>query len=233
MKTRRFWTPEELSLVRELYPVRATREVAAILQRSERSIYEAASKLGITKSASFLDSPESGRLRKGETRPGCVATQFRPGHAPANKGLRRPGWAPGRMGETQFQKGTRSGIAARNWMPIGTVRVDDEGYQRIKVREAVHGVEATGFGNSKVWPLLQRHVWAECYGPIPENHVIAFKDRDRTNCAIENLECVSRAEMAYRNRMWGRLPQELAEAIQMNGVLKRKLRRLGGEEQNV
>ena len=227
------WTPEDLDLLRTLYPVRSTREVAALLGRPVYSIYNAVYKLGLKKTAEFLDSAESGRLHKGQTRPGSIATQFQKGQIPANKGLRRPGYAPGRMKETQFRKGERTGTAARNWKPIGTVLPDSEGYLRIKVRDAIYGKEPTGFGNVRVWPLLGRHVWEQHHGPIPPSHAIAFKDRDRSNCAIENLECISRAELAYRNRMWGRYPQELAQVIQLNGALKRMVREHSNEEQNV
>jgi hypothetical protein len=58
--------------------------------------------------------------------------------------------------------------------------------------------------------------------------MVAFKDGDRSNCAIENLELRSMADNARRNNMWGRLPRELAEVIQLNGALKRKVRRLNG-----
>lgn len=136
------------------------------------------------------------------------------------------------MKETQFKKGQRSGKAAQNWRPIGSILPHADGYLRIKVREAVHGEEAYGFGNTKVWPLLQRKMWEDHNGPIPPKHVVVFKDKNRQNCAIENLELISRAELARRNRMWNILPRELAEAIQLNGVLKRKLRRIDGEKQN-
>jgi hypothetical protein len=191
-----------------------------------RSVYNAAYNLGLRKSKEFLQSEESGLLRKGQTRPESVATQFKKGQAPANKGVRRPGWSTGRMKETQFKKGCRTGIAQKNWKPIGTVLLDGDGYPRIKVREAVHGVEPTGFGNQKCWPFLSRRTWEESNGPIPPGHVIVFRDGQRDNCAIGNLECISRADLARRNSMWGRLPQELAEVIQLNGALKRKLRRL-------
>jgi hypothetical protein len=155
----RAWSEEEMRVVREMYPSRRTVEIAALLGRPIQGVYVAAAKMGLTKSAEFLASPASGILRKGETRPGCVATQFRKGQTPANKGLRRPGYAPGRMAATQFRKGQRSGAAAGNWRPVGTILTDPEGYRRIKVREAVYGAEPTGYGNVRVWPLLQRHVW--------------------------------------------------------------------------
>jgi hypothetical protein len=178
-------------------------------------------------------TPEGcGWLRKGETSPGCEKAWFPKGHVPANKGVRRPGWFAGRMRETQFRKGQRSGIAAKNWKPIGTILPDGEGYLRIKVREAVCGKEATGFGNSKVWPMYNRYVWEQHHGPIPPQHLVVFKDRDRANCSIENLELISMAENARRNSMWTNLPRALALTIQLNGALKRRLRRLNGKEQD-
>ncbi len=228
----RAWTAAEVETVRGLYADTVTKEIAAKIGRSLSEVYRRAKAEGLAKSAAFLASPESGILRKGQMRPGSVATQFKQGDVPHNKGRRQPGWSRGRMSETWFAKGSRSGAAARNWRPVGTIRVDTEGYLRIKVREAVHGQEATGFGNTKVWPLLQRYTWERERGPIPPGHTVCFRDGDRSHCAIENLELVSREDLARRNSMWNRFPRELAEAIQLNGALKRKMRRLAREKQD-
>lgn len=219
------WTKAELERLQALYPNQPTRKLAKLFGRTESSLNGTARKLRLRKTEEYLLSPEACRLRRGEPRPG-VATQFQKDHVPANKGLRRPGWSAGRMKETQFVKGQRTGKAAENWKPVGTILADTEGYLRIKIREAVHGSEATGFGNVDVWPLLQRHVWKEHHGAIPKGHVIAFKNGDRQNCAIENLECISRGDLAKRNAMWNRYPRELVEAIMANGALKRKMRSL-------
>lgn len=227
---RRFWAAEDLQLLRWLYPHVLTAKVANLLERSIRATYGRAKIEGLRKTREFLASAESGLLRKGEQREASKATQFKPGQVPPNKGLRRPGYAPGRMAQTQFKKGRRSGKAAENWVPIGTIRTDTEGYQRIKVREAVYGKEASGFGNTKVWPLLNRYVWEQHRGPIPPDHAVCFKDGKRANCEIENLECISRAELARRNVMWTRYPRDLALAIQLNGALKRKMRRIAREQ---
>jgi hypothetical protein len=218
---RRFWSSKELSLLRTLYPQHPTRELAARLKRTVQSIHATANNLGLKKTEEFLHSPES-RAR----------TQFQKGHIPFNKALRRPGWHAGRMRETQFKKGVRTGMAAKNWVPIGTIRPDSDGYLRIKVREAVHGEEATGFGNSQVWPMYSRYLWEQSNGPIPAKHLVIYKDGKRENCVIENLELISMAENARRNKMWGRMPPELAAVIQLNGVLKRKIRSIYGKEQN-
>src|SRR6185312_10334383 len=108
---------------------------------------------GLRKSAEYLASPNAYRFRRGG---GCGKEyRFKKGQVPPNKGLRRPGWGPGRMKETQFKRGERRGVAAENYCPLGTIKTDPEGYQRIKVRDAAPG-EHTGFGNVNVWPLLHR-----------------------------------------------------------------------------
>ena len=89
-------------------------------------------------------------------------------------------------------------IRLARWRPIGTILADSEGFLRIKVREGTKG-EPYGFGNTKIWPLLNRHVWQQHNGPIPECHIVVFRDRDRANCAIENLELISMADNMRRN----------------------------------
>lgn len=229
---RRPWTAEEREKLAAIYPSLPSKEVARQLGREIGAVYRQAAKLGVAKSQEFLDSPASNRLRKGETRPGAEKSQFPKGHKPWNAGLRLEGWTRGRMAETQFKKGSRSGRAAKNWKPIGTIAADSDGYLRIKVREAAHGKEHTGYGNTKVWPLLHRYRWEQANGPIPAGHIVTFKDGDRSNCSLENLALMSMADNARRNQMWTKMPRELAEAIQLNGALKRQVRRLNGKEQD-
>lgn len=225
---RKPWTRADDAMLRRLYPDTRTADVARALGRRESGVYQRAYALGLRKSAAYFASPASGRTngRQG------IGTRFPKGHVPANKGLRRPGWGPGRMKETQFKPGVRQGVAAQNWRPVGTILTDSEGYQRIKVREAKPG-EAHGFGNVRVWPLLQRHVWQQAHGPIPPGHNIAFKDGNRANCALDNLECISRAEQMRRNTVHN-LPKPLAQTIQLLGALNRRIRRRtrGEEEQD-
>jgi hypothetical protein len=96
----------------------------------------------------------------------------------------------------------------------------------------VYGKEPTEFGNVRVWPLYNRHLWEQKHGPIPPRHLVVFKDGDRGNCVIGNLDLLSMADNARRNGMWQSMPRELAEVIQLNGALKRKLRMANGKEQD-
>jgi hypothetical protein len=223
---KRLWEPEDDEVMRVRYPDVPTPVIARELRRTVCSVYARADKLGLTKSQAYLNSPAACRLRRGGDEHPGRATQFKKGQTPANKGLRRPGWSVGRgrMQETQFKKGERSGVASSNWRPIGTILPDPEGYLRIKVREAVYGAEPTGFGNVRVWPLLQRHTWEQIHGPVPPGYIVCFRDRDKTNCAPENLELVSRRNLMARNTVHN-LPKPLKQTIQLLGALNRQIRK--------
>jgi hypothetical protein len=224
---KRLWNPEDDELLVARYPHEPTARIARVLRRTVRAIYARAKSFGLTKTEAYLASADACRLRRGDNV--GRATRFERGHVPANKGLRRPGYAPGRMAETQFKKGERRGVAARNWHPVGTILPDPEGYLRIKVREW-QGGEALGFGNPRIWPFWHRHVWEQAHGLIPEGHVIAFKNRDRRDVRLDNLELVSRRELMARNTVHN-LPKPLAQTIQLLGALKRQIRRRANAEE--
>jgi hypothetical protein len=220
---RRFWTPAELKRVAKLYPDHPTEAIAKQLGRTVESTYNAAHKLGLKKSAEFRKNPLAGGFQKGSQ----IGAQFRfvKGQTPPNKGLRRPGYSigRGRMEQTTFKKGQ----TPRNWQPVGSIRTNSDGYLEIKVREGRWNAR-----QGQAWQLLHRELWKREHGPIPPKHVVVFKDRNRKNCFIENLELISMAENTRRNRMWTIMPRELAEVIQLTGVLKRKIRSVYGKEQD-
>jgi hypothetical protein len=70
---------------------------------------------------------------------------------------------------------------------------------------------------------LHHWIWEQHHGPIPAGYKIAFKNQDRGNCDVTNLELLPEAEMMRRNSVHN-LPQELARVIQLAGALRRKLR---------
>ena len=214
------WTAEETEYIRTHYADTLTEAIAKHLNRTVRKIYSKAKRMGLEKSEAYiLDPANRCRLPKGSDI--GKAFRFQPGDEPVNKGIRRPGYAVGRMAETQFKQGSLNGFALQRYKPVGTILADPEGYLRIKVRE--HDEHTHGW-HKDVWPLLHHKIWTDARRTIPEGHVLVFKDRDRSHCSLDNLECISRGELANRNQMWNNLPRELAEVIQLNGVLKRKLR---------
>jgi len=212
-KTRKVWLAAENEKLRRIYPHYSTVETAKKMGRSVASINGQAPQLGLHKTAAYLASPAACRLRR-EDSPG-IRFRFKPGHVPFNKGMK--GWkAGGRSAETQFKKGQRSA----NYLPIGTTKKDSDGYPRIKVADGLGG-----FGNRKVWDFVHRRVWEVAHGPIPKGHRLWWKDRNRDNCALENLELLSDVEHMARTTIHNLSP-ELVRAILMKGALTRRIREM-------
>ncbi len=85
-----------------------------------------------------------------------------------------------------FQKGSRP----VNHRPVGSERVNVEGYIEIKTAEP------------NVWDLKQRVVYEREHGPIPEGHNVRFRDGDRLNCEPDNLVLVDNRENALLNQRY-------------------------------
>jgi hypothetical protein len=62
------------------------------------------------------------------------------------------------------------------------------------------------------WELLQKVIWEEENGKVPEGYCLWFIDGNSLNCTLENLELITRAENINRN--WhSKYPQELKNSI--------------------
>jgi hypothetical protein len=204
---RRPWTPSEVTRLRELYPETPTWRVAAMLGRSICAVYGMVDKLGLKKTPLYLAGPHACRLR----REGDVgaATRFPKGHRPFNAGVK--GWdAGGRSHETRF----RPGVRGTKFVPIGTERLSKDGIRQRKVSE-------TGYPPAD-WKSVHVLLWEEHNGPVPEGCVVVFRNRNRADVRIDNLELVTRAELMARNTIH-RYPPELKQAIKLVGKLRRTI----------
>lgn len=214
------WTADDDELLRRVYPHISTVKVARQLGRTVISTYHHAFILGLHKTERYLNSVDACRLRRGDNV--GLGHRFPKGHAPANKGLRRPGWFRGRMRETQFKKGQ----LPRNTMPLWTFRLNTDGYLLLKTGRR-------GPKPNDRWEFVHRLIWEQANGPIPEGYRIWWKDGDRLNCSLSNLEMLSGAEHIARTTVQN-LPPELRQVIQLAGALKRKInnreRKRNGEE---
>lgn len=213
------WTPDEDARLRAAYADTPTADLARALGRSLSSTYQRVKRLGLFKSAAYLASPAACRLRRGDHV--GAAFRFPKGHVPANKGIRRPGWAPGRMSETFFKPG-QSGW---NWRPVGAQRlVDGYWYTKISDHRRVPWTQN--------WRPTHVLLWEAQHGPIPPGHALAFTNRDKSDIRLDNLELITRRELMVRNTLH-RYPKPIAEAIQLLGAMHRKInRRSRDEEQN-
>lgn len=207
MSTRRPWTDAERALLRELYADTPTAVIAARLGRPLKAVYQQARTLGLSKSPHYMTREHGARAREVGK-----ATRFVPGQVSWNKGQHYlPG---GRCPETQF----RPGNTPHNWVPVGSYRLNGDGYLDRKVSDLRRG--------ARDWEAVHRLVWKEVHGEIPSGHAVVFKPGRRTTVLEEitpdALELVTRQELMRRNTVH-RLPPELKDTIRTLGVLNRKI----------
>jgi hypothetical protein len=197
------WCDEEVEIVREFYPLVPTQAIADALGRSVTAIYGRAAGLGLAKSAEYLASPHAGRL-DGQRGAG---NRFQKGVSPWNKGTK--GLIP--ASSTSFKPGSKP----FNYMPVGSMRFSKEGYLQCKVYD-------TGYPPHD-WVAVHLMCWEAYHGPLPPKHRVCFKDGNKQNIAIENLELLTAADLMRRNTLHNRYPKEVTLAIQLVGALKRKI----------
>lgn len=137
--------------------------------------------------------------------------RFESGHAP---------WAKGTKGVVKPNSGNfKKGDVPPNLRPLGSERIDSkDGYVYVKT-SAIN--QHTGF----VGWWRQKHLlaWEAEHGPVPKGFIICFLDGDRTNCELENLEMISKAENAIRNKQsFSSLPEELKPTMRLVAKVQSK-----------
>jgi len=198
------WTPDEVALLASIYPDTSTADVAERFGFTVDQIRRKAYALGIHK------TPEFRRETMVETGRKSVGRKFKAGNVPWNYGKSHP--ASGRTIETQFKPKSKP----PGWRPIGTERVNTWGYLQRKM---------TDTGKTNLDYVSVHHiVWREAGREIPPGHSLVFRDGDKRNFEIGNLELITRSELMSRNSYHNYGP-EIASLIQLRGVISRKLNR--------
>ena len=131
------------------------------------------------------------------------------------------------MKTTQFQPGVRQGVAAMLYKPIGTERISKDGYLERKTHDALpDGVSKTEANRlrQRRWKPVHVIVWESEHGPLPKSHAVAFKNGNKADIRLDNLECITRAELMKRNTVHN-LPEPVARAVQLLGALNRQIRK--------
>jgi hypothetical protein len=206
---RKPWTPSQDGLLRELYPENSAAECGAVLGRGVKAIYWRAAALGLKKPRDWIAN--RARMRSARPDHGGIACRFQPGQAPWNKGKPHPGsW---RAIDTQFKPGQKP----HTWQPIGHERISADGYPQIKMSDT--GVTRRDYINIShlVWFYAGR-------GDIPPGHALIFKDGNKQNATLDNLELVTRAELMQRNTLH-RYGKEIARVAQLRGAINRQINR--------
>lgn len=208
------WTSEMNDTLCRLYPGTKAAAIAELLGCTAGQVYDRARRLGLYKTREAL--AEMARKTMQNPHHPAHGTRFAKGGTPWNKGINYN--AGGRSRETQFKAGHRRGAAAHNWAPIGTERINDEGYLERKMTD-------TGITRRDFVPV-HRLIWIEAGREIPPGYSVCFKDGDRKNVVLDNLELRSRAEIMRRNSIHNYGP-EIARISQLKGALQRQINKIG------
>lgn len=99
-----------------------------------------------------------------------------------NKGLKGVNGVSG----SRFKKGN---IPATS-RPVGYERINRDGHIEVKVE------------GHRQMVFKHRWVWEQANGPIPKGCVVSFKNGIRTDCRLENLILLTRAELARLNQSY-------------------------------
>lgn len=147
--------------------------------------------------------------------------QFVKGLTPWNKGLKgsQEAWNKGLINSTGYHPNTvknqfPKGHLPHNHKPIGSERVDSEGYTYRKIADTRN--------KKNDWRMVHVLLWEQHNGAISDNHVVIFKDGNKKNIGIDNLELISRSELMRRNTIH-RYPPELKEVIRLNNKLRKAI----------
>ena len=106
--------------------------------------------------------------------------RFPKGNVPVNKNKK----FPGKTNATTFKKGH----IPKNYMPVGSERINGYGYVDIKITEP------------NKWKAKHNIIWENTNGKIPKGHCVIFADRNNLNFELDNLILVSRKQLLELNR---------------------------------
>ena len=141
-----------------------------------------------------------------------VNTTFKKKHVPANKGKQMSAEQYAKCKGTMFKKGH----SPQNYRPVGSERVNVDGYIEIKVKDP------------NKWNLKHRLIWEEHNGEIPQGKLVIFRDNNPLNCNIDNLLLISKGENMKMNNIGaceykGLEKEVLLNAIRLKNAIKNRL----------
>ena len=198
-------------IIKARFPYQSTKSLAAEINIKISTINYVARKLGLKKNPEYLKSTYWQKGYKGG-----LATQFKKGHVPVNKGQKMSKNTYNKVAHTMFKKGNKP----PNTKPADaiTIRMDNSNipYKYLKIRDSN-------------WQLMHRVIYEKYHGPVPKGSIVTFKDGNTMNCDIDNLICITMAENMVRNSIQ-RYPEELKKVIRLNSKLKKQIK--NGTKQN-
>ena len=154
--TRRFWTESERDEVRRRYPHERTADIARDLNRSAGAVFGEASSMGLHKTPEFMRTIHGAQLKQAG-----IGHRFHAAQTPWNKGKAGSTGNHPNTQRTQFKAGRRP-EEARNYQPIGSLRIGKDGILQRKI------TDDQSIYPSQRWRSVHRIVWEEVNGDRAE-----------------------------------------------------------------
>ena len=171
---RRAWTKEEKAFMYEYVPGHTRKQIhEEFCRRFEPRRYN-----------SIVAFMKNNHIKNG------LDARFKKGCVSYNKGKKMSPEQYAKSAPTMFGKGHRPA----NTLPVGTELELSDGYTWVKIAEIDHAKKNIN------WRQKHRLIWEQNNGPVPDGCRIIFKDGDKQNFDINNLSCVSLAELARLNQ---------------------------------
>jgi hypothetical protein len=205
------WTKEQTDYLIKNFADNNTQQIADYLGFSYARVSSKAYSLHLKKSPEFLNSERSGIFYKGMDKRRNDLSRFKKGHATWNKGKKMPPEIYEKCKGTMFKPGLKNHNEKFDGALSLRKHHRDGIYIYIRISKAK-------------WRPLHQIVWEKYNGEITPGHKVIFKDKNRTNFNINNLECVSCSELLERNSIH-RLPEELKKTIYLTTSLKRQIKK--------
>jgi hypothetical protein len=111
--------------------------------------------------------------------------------------------------ETQFKKGHMP----PNYRPVGSERVNVDGYTEVKVADP------------NQWKFKHHIIWEEIHGPIPKGECLIFLDGNNRNVTLDNLQKVTRKQLVRLNQ--SKLISDNAEVTKTGVIIADILCKIG------
>lgn len=200
---RRYWKHEERMVLLDRFADSYTAELCELLNRSYGSVCSQATLMGLKKSEEFMQREL--KLQAERLKEVGIQHRFVKGAAPLNKGVKMHALQYEKCKRTMFKKGH----TPHNTNYDGHERISKDGYVEVRTSKGRY-------------VFKHRLVWERENGPVPDGMLVVFKDRNKLNITLDNLELITREENMKRNTIH-RFPEELVSTIKVLNKLKRKI----------
>lgn len=212
----KLWTDKEIEILKRHYYDMPWPELLGLLpERNQKKVYNKAKAL-------HLKRLNGTQFEKGVRR--SPATEFKKSHTPFNKGRKLKEYCSEAVIEKIKQTAFKKGNVPPNTKPhdyVITQRFDKKGKPYLCIRVSLGK-----------WEYLNRWMWKQKFGEIPQGMNVAFKDNNPLNCVIENLFLETRQQNLDRNRIQNikNKNPELYRAIYANIQLKKTITDLNNKK---